>query len=296
VRFGLCLPNYGPATSPDAILRVARAAEDAGYDSVWVTDHILVPEKYSETFGQVIEALITLGYLAGVTQDIMLASSIIVLPQRDPILVAKQVAAIDRLSGGRTILGVGVGWMEDEYRFLRTDFHQRGRIADEWIQVMHTLWTEERSTFHGNWIHFDNTVFEPKPVQSEGPPIYIGGNSDAAIRRAATLGDGWHPGSIGPNELARGVAKLREWAGERSVTISLRGRVDLTAEGGTYQSTTGARYHRIGGPPSAAIDMVSAHTEAGLEHLVCYFDHQTAGELLAKLEQFAADVMPAFRA
>ncbi len=296
MKFGVCIPNYGPATSPEAIARVAKAAEEAGYDSIWTTDHILVPEQHSPTFGRVIEALIALGYAAGITRTIALGTSVIVLPQRDPILVAKQVAAIDQLSGGRTILGIGVGWMEEEFRFLRADFHRRGRVMDEWIRVMRTLWTEERPTFHGRWVQFENTVFEPKPVQSGGPPLYIGGSSDAAIRRAATLGDGWHPVGLGPDDLAAGVAKLRQWAEGRPVTVSLRGHVALDRPGGVVQSSSGARHQRIGGPPSAVIDTLGVYAEAGLEYLVCYFAHQTLEELLTQVERFAVEVMPAFRA
>jgi probable F420-dependent oxidoreductase len=295
MKFGVCLPNYGPAASAAAIGQIAQAAEAAGYASVWATDHILVPEKHGQPYGQVIEAFITLGYLAGVTQNLTLATSILVLPQRDPLLVARQAAAIDQLSGGRVILGVGVGWIEEEFRFLRTDFRQRGHIINEWIQVLRTLWSEARPTFQGNWIDFENTVFEPKPVQSNGPPIYIGGESDAAIRRAAMLGDGWHPGSLESAALASSVAKLREWAGGRSVVVSLRGEVDLNREAEVIRSDTGTRYQRLGGSISAVVDMVGALAEAGLEYFVCYFEHQSAGQLLAQLEQFATAVIPAFR-
>lgn len=295
MKFGVCLPNYGPATSPETILQVARAAEAAGYDSVWATDHILVPIKHSATFGHIIETLVTLAYLAGVTQRVTLATSILVLPQRDPILVAKQMAAIDQLSGGRTLLGVGVGWMEEEFGYLRTRFNQRGRITDEWIQVMRTLWKEDRPAFHGTWISFEDTKFEPKPIQSGGPPIYVAGSSDAAIHRAATLGDGWHPSGLSPENLAAGVARLREWAGERPMAVSLRGHIAISGEGGTYRSSSGALHQRIGGPASAIMDRLAVYAEAGLEHLVCYFAHQTASDLLAQLETFAAEVIPAFR-
>jgi probable F420-dependent oxidoreductase len=292
MKFGVCLPNYGPATSAAAIGQVAQTAEAAGYDSVWATDHILVPEKYGQPYGHIIEAFITLGYLAGVTKNLTLATSILVLPQRDPLLVARQVAAIDQLSGGRTILGVGVGWIEEEFQFLRTDFRRRGRIIDEWIQVLRTVWSEARPTFHGNWIDFENTVFEPKPVQPNGPPIYIGGKSDAAIRRAAQLGEGWHPTNFEPDELAAGIAKLRQWAGDRPVKVTLRGHVAIE---GYCNSGTDNNVWPINGSTAAIIDHLGVYTEAGLEYLVCYFKHQTVGEFLAQLEIFAKEVMPVFR-
>lgn len=295
MEFGVCLPNYGPATAPDAVMRVATAAEAAGYDSVWTTDHILVPESHAQTFGHVIEALITLGYVAGITEKVTLATSILVLPQRDPLLVAKQAAAVDQLSGGRAALGVGVGWIKEEYEYLRTDFHQRGRIEDEWIDVLRTLWTEERPTFHGEWIHFDEAVFEPKPVQPNGVPIYVGGNSDAAIRRAAARGDGWHPSSRSPDDLAAGVAKLRDWSGGRPLTISLRNRVVVDELRGPSGRPANDPRYRIAGAPAAIVEELGEYADAGLDHLVCYFDHQSESELMGHLERFASEVMPVFR-
>lgn len=296
MKFGVCLPNYGPGAAADAIPKVATAAEAAGFDSVWTTDHVLVPAEHAASFGRVVESLVTLGYVAGITETLTLATSILVLPQRDPLLAAKQIAAIDQLSGGRVAVGVGIGWMKREYEFLRTDFHQRGRIADEWIRVMRTLWTEEAPAFHGEWIEFDDAVFEPKPVQPGGPLIYVGGNSDAAIRRAATLGDGWHADGLSPAALADGVAKLRDWAGDRPMTVSLRGNVTVGQEGeGFESSSTGVIQDRIGGSPQQMIDTIGALSAAGLDHLVCYFVHDTADEVLSQLDTFGAEVIPALR-
>ncbi|MCK6626465.1 MAG: TIGR03619 family F420-dependent LLM class oxidoreductase [Anaerolineae bacterium] len=292
MKFGLCLPNYGLATSPQAILQVAQAAEAAGYDSVWATDHLLVPRKYGQPYGNLIEALVTLGYLASVTQRVALATSVIVLPQRDPILVAKQVAAIDQLSGGRALLGVGVGWIEEEYRFLRTDFRQRGRIADEWLQVIRTLWTEEQPAFAGQWINFSETMFEPKPIQAGGVPIYIGGKSEAAIRRAVQWGDGWHPTNLEPETLAEGVAKLRQWAGERHLTVSMRGHIAMAGHSPAAEDNN---VWPIVGSTAAIIERIGAYAGAGLEYLICYFKHQTAGDILGQLEQFATEVIPVFQ-
>lgn len=295
MNIGLCLPNYGPATGPAAVTRVAQVADSAGYDSVWATDHVLVPTQHGDTFGRVIEALSTLAYLAGVTEHVALGTSVLVIPQRDPILTAKQVAAVDQLSGGRVIFGVGVGWMPEEFRFLRTDFHQRGRIADEWIRVMRILWTEEHPRFEGTWIEFEEAVFEPKPMQAGGPPIYVGGTSDAAIRRAATLGDGWQPVGLDPDALATGIERLRTRANGRDLTVSLRAHVALGDAGETYRSSSGVRRFRLAGTPDQIIEGIGRYAEAGLEHLVCYFAHETEDELLAQVETFARDVLPAVR-
>jgi probable F420-dependent oxidoreductase len=291
MKVGICLPNYGPATDPAAIRQVATAAEEAGYDSVWVTDHILVPEEHAATFGQVIEVLVTLGYLAAVTGRVSLGTSILVLPQRDPILVAKQAAAVDQLSGGRLILGVGAGWMAGEFDNLGVDFRRRGRMMDEWIRLMRALWTEPEPAFEGEWFHFAGAVFEPKPLQAGGPPLWIGGNSDAAMRRAATLGDGWHPGGLDPAALAAEGARLSQMAGNRSVALTLRLVVALNGESKRQVTARGGRL-RLGGSASEIGDTLHEYAAAGLEHLVCYFEHQTAAELVEQVERFAANVMP----
>ena len=214
MKFGVFLPSHGPAKSPQAVKQVAQAAEQAGFDSLWAADHVLVHERFSDFC--MIETFVTLGYVAAVTETITLGTTVLVLPQRDPILAAKQAAAVDQYSDGRLILGIGVGWMEDEYRYLRTDFSQRGRMMDEWIDVMRVLWSEEQPAFQGEWISFEESAFEPKPVQEGGPPLTIGGLSDAAIRRAATKGHGWQPIQIGPEQVAAGVAKAARLDGRRA--------------------------------------------------------------------------------
>ena len=130
MKFGVFLPSHGPAKSPQSVHQVAQAAEQAGYDSLWAADHVLVHQRFSDFC--MIETFVTLGYVAAITDTVTLGTTVLVLPQRDPILAAKQAAAVDQYSNGRLILGIGVGWMEDEYRYLRTDFTQRGRMMDEW--------------------------------------------------------------------------------------------------------------------------------------------------------------------
>ena len=214
MKFGVFLPSHGPAKSLQAVKQVAQAAEQAGFDSLWAADHVLVHERFSDFC--MIETFVTLGYVAAVTETITLGTTVLVLPQRDPILAAKQAAAVDQYSNGRLILGIGVGWMEDEYRYLRTDFSQRGRMMDEWIDVMRVLWSEEQPAFQGEWISFEESAFEPKPAQEGGPPLTIGGLSDAAIRRAATKGHGWQPIQIGAGAGRRRCRKAARLGGRRA--------------------------------------------------------------------------------
>ena len=283
MKFGVFLPSHGPAKSVQAVKQVAQAAEQAGYDSLWAADHILVQSQYRDFC--MIETFVTLGYVAAITQQVSLGTTVLVLPQRDPVLAAKQAAAVDQYSNGRLILGVGVGWMEDEYRYLRTDFRQRGRIMDEWMQVMRILWNEEQPAFHGEWINFEQCVFEPKPVQQNGPPLTIGGLSDAAIRRAATIGDGWQPIHISPDEVAAGVRKLQEWAHGWSVPVIFHGRTWIGAE--TDPDTP------FSGPISAISDKIGNYAEAGVDHILFDFNRcQSAAEIQRQLETIASAVIP----
>ena len=289
MKFGISLQNYGPTNLPDTMLRIAQAAEQAGFDSAWVSGHVMVPQRYGPVFGRNLEALISLAYVAGVTKRLLLGTSILLLPQRDPILTAKQVASVDQLSNGRMILGIGVGWMEEQYRYFREDFKKRGRITNEWILALRTLWRDDPASFHGQWLNFDDAYFQPKPIQPGGPPIAIGGASDAALRRAATLGDEWHASGMSPADVAAGVAKLRQWANGRPVTISLRAYVTLSE---AFRDDPDIL---IGGQPAAFIDRLGEYAGAGVEHVVFGFAYRTVEDILAQLETLATDVMPAFR-
>jgi probable F420-dependent oxidoreductase len=190
VHFGVILPNYGRNATPDAIRRVAETAETLGFDSVWATEHIIVGPEAAQTYGRVYAPLVTLGWVAGWTERIRLGTSIVLLPLRNPIHVAKEVATLQELSGGRFTLGVGMGWHEDEFRFMGVPFRGRGRRGDEAIRVLRALWRGERD-FEGEFWSFRDATFEPVP--SRQPEIWVGGSSELAIRRALHLGDVWHP-------------------------------------------------------------------------------------------------------
>jgi probable F420-dependent oxidoreductase len=184
------LPNYGSGSSVDGIRRVAEAAEELGFDSVWTTEHIIVGPEAVDPYGRVYDPLVTLGWIAGWTQRIGLGTSIVLVPLHNPMHLAKEVATLQELSGGRVTLGVGMGWHKDEYDFMGIEFAGRGRRADEEIRIMRALWSGERS-FEGEHWSFHDATFEPRP--SPPPEIWVGGSSARAIRRARELGDAWHP-------------------------------------------------------------------------------------------------------
>jgi probable F420-dependent oxidoreductase len=189
-HLGLLLPNFGAGSTPSGMRRTAEAAEELGFDSVWATEHIIVGPDGVDPYGRVYAPLVTLGWVAGFTERIGLGTSIVLAPLHHPIHLAKEAATLQELSGGRLRLGLGVGWHEDEYRFMGIPFRGRGRRANEAIRVMRALWRGERSFEGDNW-SFENATFAPLPEPE--PEIWIGGSSPPAIRRARELVDVWHP-------------------------------------------------------------------------------------------------------
>lgn len=305
--FGVCLPNFsfGVQPSKERIVSVAQAAERLGYDSVWVSDHILV-SKDKPRYGHIYEVLTTLAYIAGMTERIRLGTSILVLPQRDAILAAKQVATLDNLSEGRVILGVGVGWMNDEFENLGADFHRRGRHTDEALRVMKTLWQADDPSFEGEFYRFDDVLFGPKPAQPGGPPIWVGGNSDAAFQRIALLGDGWNADDAEFGQLKAVSERLQATAAEngRPVEISLRRTVDLrpaAAEAGLITGSSaegGIKTGRWPGSSTGALTgslaevkrFIDQVAEVGVSHFIFQFEHSTQAEHLAQIELFAREI------
>jgi len=190
VRFGVILPNYGLDSNPDGIRRTVELAEDLGFDSVWATEHIIVGPEAVDPYGRVYDSLVTLGWIAGWTERIGLGTSIVLVALHNPMHLAKEVATLQELSGGRFTLGVGMGWHRQEFHFMGIPFEGRGRRADEAIRLMRALWNGERD-FAGEFWSFHGATSEPHP--SPQPEIWVGGSSERAIRRALELGDAWHP-------------------------------------------------------------------------------------------------------
>jgi probable F420-dependent oxidoreductase len=190
VHFGVILPNFGPDSTPDRIRRFAELAEELGFDSVWTTEHVIVGSDLANTYGRVYEPLVSLGWVAGWTQRIGLGTSIVVVPLHNPMHLAKEVATLQELSGGRFTLGIGMGWYREEFDFIGVEFSGRGRRGDEAIRLMRALWNGEHD-FAGEYWSFRDAISEPPA--SPVPEIWVGGSSDRAIRRARELGDAWHP-------------------------------------------------------------------------------------------------------
>src|SRR5574340_199404 len=231
MKFGVILPSFGSAANRSSLLATAHAAERLGYDSVWLTDHLALPQADAERFGHIYESIATLGFLAGGTSRIRLGISALVLPQRNPVEVAKQLATVDVLSGGRVILAAGIGWSQGEYQNLGSSFTDRGRRMDEALKVLRTLWQGNNvSSFQGKYYSFTEVVLEPQPVQAGGPPIWVAGNSPQALKRAILYGDGWHPNFRTAEELATVLKSAEGLLGTRPFTVSIRLRAAFTPQ------------------------------------------------------------------
>jgi probable F420-dependent oxidoreductase len=191
MKYGIAIRNMGPQATKRTIRACVRTAEQLGYDSIVVSDHLCIPPDQTEgSGGRYLDVLASLAFIAGASERIRLGVSVLVLPYRPAVLTAKQVATIQELSGGRMILGVGVGWMEPEFQALGVEKKLRGKISDETLRVLRHLFTHEAEAYHGELVNFPAFVFAPRPPC---PPIWVGGNGAAAIRRTVEFGDGWHP-------------------------------------------------------------------------------------------------------
>ena len=235
MKYGFTLPGRGPLATPDNLAAITRRGEELGYHFVLFGDHIVVPRQiaspypYTETgefpgsaSGEAMEQLTVLAFLAGQTQTIRLVTSVIIVPHRNPLVAAKALATLDVLSKGRLVVGVGVGWMREEFEALGLPpFEERGAVTDEYIRAFKELWTSDDPSFEGKYCRFSNISFLPKPVQKPHPPIWVGGESRRALRRTAELGNGWYPISSNPQfplgepeQLAARLQQLAAYAKE----------------------------------------------------------------------------------
>ncbi|HEX6513837.1 MAG TPA: TIGR03619 family F420-dependent LLM class oxidoreductase [Chloroflexota bacterium] len=289
MKFGLILPTNLPQASAEGIRQAAVLGEELAYDTLWTTDHVMVHRGVQAPYHAIFEALSVLSWLAGTTSKVKLGVSVLVLAQRNPVVVAKEVATIDRLSGGRVILGVGTGWMEPEFEYLNADFHKRGRILNESILVLRQLWTEPEKAFRGSFFRFENQSFGPPPAQYGGPPILVGGLAEAALKRAAAYGDGWHASRISPEQFKAGAETLARFNAGRKLSLSLR--MNVTTERGRQPDERGGRFV-MGGSSADLLDDVQRYEEAGCSHMAVNFWEGDLPAYLEAVRRFAGEVMP----
>ncbi len=221
MKFDLWMPTANPMTTPELLDKVAAESEDRGISTLWVGEHVVLFEEYASSYpyaadGRIpapsgsglLEPIVTLTYLAARTSTVRLGTAMLLLPQRNPVYTAKEVATLDWLSGGRVDLGIGVGWLKEEFDALNVPWERRGRRTDEYVEVLRTLWCDNPSSFTGETYTLLECEMFPKPIQQPHPPIHVGGETDAALRRAARISQGWHTFNRSPAELAEGLARL----------------------------------------------------------------------------------------
>jgi probable F420-dependent oxidoreductase len=303
MKFGVHLQHFRPEASRTAIEEVARAAEELGLDSVWVSDHVILPRGPAQTFGAVFyDPLLSLTWAAAKTERVRLGTSVLITPYRHPAILAKELATLDALSGGRTTFGFGVGWMAQEFDILGVPFRERAARTDEYLRAMIALWTQDDPELQGRFVRFANVDFYPKPVQKPHPPLEIGGMSEQALRRVVAFGAAWQP--ILFRETLDAIERGRETLG-RLARAAGHGPaahpITLRAPMRVLDQPAGEPRLLIGTPDEirAAIRRIAA---VGVSQIIVdtfYIAPELVGQptsaILVSLERFAREVMPEFR-
>jgi len=312
MEYGFYLPNSGAGAEPDALTDIAKLGDRLGFYCMVMPDHILQPNQVNSTYpysltgdilaagqsgdGEWPEQVTTLAYLAGVTERIRLVTSVMIIPYRNPILTAKMLSTLDMLSKGRLILGAGVGWMEEEFELLNTEpFAERGAVTNEYLRAFIELWTKDDPKFEGKYVNFSDITFLPKPVQKPYPPIWIGGQSKPAIRRAAQIGDCWHPvgaipaAPLEPEELAENLVLLHQYAekaGRDPAIIQVSVKAPLYDAG----DSSGPR-RRFSGSSDEVRQDVQTYADVGVTHLIFDFRTGDPKQTEDRMAQFSEEVM-----
>ena len=288
--YGLCLPNFPDGASPDGIDAAAEAAERHGWSTVWTTDHVLVPRDSAQDYGHIYDAILTLAWVGARHPALRLATSVIVVPQRNAVVLAKEIASLDSLTGGRVIAGVGVGWNRTEFANLAMEdrFRVRGAYLDETIRLWRHLWSGSTDPFVGRFHSMEDFAFGPLPAQGAGLPIVVGGRAQRALQRAGTLGDGYHSSVSSPAQYGERLPVIRsaaEAAGRPMPWLSARVRVEFDAASSGYA---------MRGSPEEMVAEVRKFADLGVTHLALWFGSTEPAELVARAERFAGEVAPLF--
>jgi alkanesulfonate monooxygenase SsuD/methylene tetrahydromethanopterin reductase-like flavin-dependent oxidoreductase (luciferase family) len=287
LHLGVILPNYGEALDAERLASVALAAEEAGFDSGWVTDHLVVPAEHAATYGTIAEALVTLGFLVGRTERLELGVSALVVPQRRPLVALKQLTTLDFLSGGRIVTALAAGWMEGEFASLGASYEARGRLLNEWLSLAGSAFEQMpgRVQYEGRELSLDGWLAPPL-ARPGGPELWAAGVSRATLRRAEVTGV-WHPVALPPDELRRMAAELRERRADSRVILRIGVYVRPEAQAGMDERGR----HAIAGPPEWIAERLSEYVEAGCNGFVLNLDHESPG-LEERVRLFTAEISP----
>jgi probable F420-dependent oxidoreductase len=300
-------------TTRAAYLAVASAAERAGFDFLSVSDHLVVPAQLRSAYpytaggtfggeeGHCLDQLATIAFLAGATERLRLLTSVLVLPYRPAIPTAKLLASIDVLSNGRLIVGAGAGWMREEFLHLEVPFEARGALTDEYLQAFRELWTEDRPAYRGQYVRFSDLLFYPKPIQKPHPPIWIGGESAAARRRAIRFGAAWYPASNNqrrpldtPERLRAEIAGMQsecERAGRHPALLGISLLVQHPFEWSQRNIQDGSARALFTGSSSQMRADAAALADIGVGHVAVRLGGASLAEAVGRLERFGAEVI-----
>lgn len=275
MKFGLFGIGSGICTQPEVARNVARAAEDVGIESLWTGEHVVLPDPREPPSPAppnfaMLHPSTSLAFLAGVTTRVKLGTGIVLIAQRNPVVLAKEMASLDVVSQGRLILGIGAGYLHQEFAALGIPFNERGARTDEAIEVMRALWTQARPSFDGRFTQFANIDAEPRPVQAGGPPIVVGGTSDAALKRAIRAAQGWYGFALNVEQTVAVVERLNQLANEIERPTAL-GELELSV-------TPGLRLDD---------QIVTDFAEAGIERLIALMPQDTEQSVLTHIENLA---------
>ncbi len=240
MKFGIAFANIGAFVEPERAVAFARASEAAGFESMWTVEHVVVPSGYASAYpydpsgkmagpedSPIPDPLIWLAFVAAATSTIRLATGILIVPQRNPVVLAKELATLDQLSGGRLELGIGVGWLEEEFDAIGVPFGNRGKRTDDYIAAMRALWTQDKASHHSEFVDFTDCILAPKPAQAS-VPVHVGGHTDIAAKRAGRLGDGFFPAKGNHAELDRLFTIARDTAKEHGRDAA---KIEMTTGG-----------------------------------------------------------------
>jgi alkanesulfonate monooxygenase SsuD/methylene tetrahydromethanopterin reductase-like flavin-dependent oxidoreductase (luciferase family) len=287
LHIGLILPNYGPALKAEALASVAVAAEDAGFDSGWVTDHLIVPAGQADVYGTIAEPLVSLGFLAARTKRLELGVSALVVPQRNPLVALKQLTSLDFLSGGRIVTAVTAGWIEQEFAMLGADFEDRGRVLDDWLDLARSVFDQMPGRVRHETEHWSvDGWLAPALVRRGGPELWVAGVSRATLRRAALTGV-WHPVALTRDELEPMAAEFRERRPDGRVVL----RIGAHFADEPHDATDERGRHALAGPPEWLAERLRDYVDAGFDGFVVNLEHREPG-LEERVRRFAEDVAP----
>jgi probable F420-dependent oxidoreductase len=307
MRYGFYLPTRGPLAGRRDLSTILETAERAGFSSAMVADHVILPTKIESPYpytvagnfvseGECLEQLALMSFVAGRTERLRIVSSVMIVPHRNPVFNAKALATIDVLSGGRLTVGIGVGWMEEEFRALHAaDFKQRGAVTDEYVAIFKKLWTGEPVSHSGRFYSFEEVRCQPRPVQTPGPPIWIGGHSEAALRRVARFGDGWHPvgataaSPLPPEEMREKLDRIASLAEGRDF-----GKLQVCYKAPIYDGGAppkGEKRRLFSGGVDAALEDIATFETLGVHELVFDFRAPSSSECVERMQKFGEDII-----